>query len=410
MKILFVLGNVFPNDDANSNIIWSLVNVMRLQGNVCDVLGKKEENDTDLLRPGNLYYYELKELNNINCYYNLKKHFIKKLLFLFAHPKTLNFRYKMNLSNSFVNEKFEIECKKQIEKLCEKNKYDVVISVSMPIYTSLALAKAKIDAKKVEYRLDPFAFNILENTKSFMEKIEIEKTILKYIDCAFFTKLDYSDMLKCDALTEYHCKMSFLEFPAIKGHKTYECTLSKSIKNNGLSFAFIGYLYKDIRNPAYVLEFFSRLLIDIDFTLYFIGGGCEDILNNYKKIMGEHLIVIKKVSAENAYAVMESADFLINIGNTILNMVPSKIFDYFSTGSPIINFVKSRNCPTLDYMKLYKNSISVIDYEWEKNYINLKNFCGKNHEKISLNEIKEIFNNNTPEFVAEKMIKELSFN
>lgn len=406
MKILFVVGNVYPNDNANSNIVWSLVESMHSQGHQVDVLGKKELGAVSIKRP-ELYYYEIRELNNLNSEYSLLKNNLGKLLYLLKHPKERLFRKKMNMSTCYVEEQYKKICRKQIEILCERNQYEAVISVSMPIFTSVALAEAQIEAKKIEYRLDPYAFNQLERIIDFETKISIEEKILCNVNHAFFPIPDYFDMSHCDNLEKYLHKMSPLEFPNIVEHKIRETKLSKSIKENGLSFAFVGYLYEDIRNPVSVLDFFVRLRRDLNFKLYLIGGGCEELLKKYQNILEDSLVIVKRVSADESYAVINRADYLINIGNTVRNMVPSKIFDYFSSGRPIINFVKSMECPSLPYTNLYKNCISVQEDKWEEKYAELLEFCSARHDKLKIEEIKSIFEKNTPQSVANRIISEL---
>ena len=50
-----------------------------------------------------------------------------------------------------------------------------------------------------------------------------------------------------------------------------------------------------------------------------------------------------RVSHTVAIQYMSEADFLLNIGNSISSMVPSKIFEYISTGKPIISIYSNIN-------------------------------------------------------------------
>ena len=51
----------------------------------------------------------------------------------------------------------------------------------------------------------------------------------------------------------------------------------------------------------------------------------------------------------------------MNIGNKVLNQVPSKLFTYIATGKPIINLCTSRNCPTIPYLDKYPLSLNVFE-------------------------------------------------
>ena len=69
------------------------------------------------------------------------------------------------------------------------------------------------------------------------------------------------------------------------------------------------------------------------------------------------------VSAEQARAAMQKADVLINLGNAIDNQLPSKIFEYFSTGKPVIHIQKIPECPCLPYMERYGNALVLSEAE-----------------------------------------------
>lgn len=398
MKILFVVGNLYPRNDANSNIVRILSKEFTRLGHTVDILGKSEINTPPVNE--NIFYYSLPQLNNINSYFPQAKTPIHKALYLFSHKAEYNFWQKMRKTENFVENEFVICCKNRIEELYSQKKYDCIISVSMPIWTSIALSLADVCAIKVEYRLDPYAYNHLITNTSFDYKINIEAEILEQMNLAFLPILDYSDMINDVNIKDFTRKLFPIEFPNLIHHKTSPTPLSDSIISEPLSFAFIGYLYEDIRNPLYMLDFFVKLNQDINFKLYIIGGGCEEILKKYKQILGDNLQIIAHVNSTEAYAVMNSTSFLINLGNSIYNMVPSKIIDYISTGKPILNFTKIKNCPTLQYMVKYENSFSLLDYEWEQNYTKIKEFVQKNHKQIDYNEIELLYNQNTPSFVA----------
>lgn len=406
MKILFVVGNIFPDSNANTNIVYTLEKELLSQGHQIDILGKTDVNCVQ--DKTNRYYYGIETLNQINAELPKIKDKVRKMTYWILHPKELHFRYCMKKDPQHVYKKYVEVCKEKIEFLCKCNKYDCVIAVSMPYWTSEALAKAQVRCKKVQYKLDPYVFNQLESSISHEERIRKEWFVLKNVEVSFLPKLDYKDMMNCSRFSEYRNKMHSVEFPNLTEHFEKDESNYVVIDKSKLSFIFLGYLYPDIRNPKNMLDMFVRLMNDIDFTVYMIGGGCEDMLNTYKNVLKDRLQIIKRVPSTEAYKIMRQADFLINIGNTVLNMVPSKIIDYISTGNSIINFVKSEECPTILYVKRYGNGISILDAEWEKSYSEIVAFILNKHLNIDYIDIVHEFKECTPQYVASFIIDRIS--
>ena len=103
---------------------------------------------------------------------------------------------------------------------------------------------------------------------------------------------------------------------------------------------------------------------------------------------------------------MEESDILINIGNTIDNQVPSKIFDYISKRKPIINLYKISNCPSLKYLKKYPLALNLEEsdkaFAENKEKINcfLKDLDSLH--KISTEDILNIYQDCTPSYCANR--------
>lgn len=406
MRILFVVGNVYPMDNANSNIVKNLVGEMIKEGHQVTVLGKGElpEQQDGVISDGIEYcYYTLPLLNKINQIYSKLGRF-GKVIYLICNPRQFVFKWNMHHKKRFLTYQYKKSCKEKIELICEYSDVDVVIAVSMPIFTNLALAEADISAKKIAYKLDPYAFNELEAEWSFEEKLQIEKVILNNVDREYFPILDYRDMKEV-LPTRYHKKMVGLEFPNLFYH---EERANKSLyieeEKEKLTIAYVGFLYEDIRNPRMVLDFLNKLHKDIPIKTYLIGGGCRNIIEEYQRSMQDDLVIISRVSQEEAVFIMRQVDCLLNIGNSVRNMLPSKLFDYFSTGNKVLNFCKLKNCPSLHYMRKFSNGYSVWESNWEEAYEDIKQFLLQKSQKLEFEEVKKIFRENTPEYVSRKIM------
>ncbi len=118
----------------------------------------------------------------------------------------------------------------------------------------------------------------------------------------------------------------------------------------------------NIRNPKVFIDIFSK--IDSDkYHLYFAGS------TDYEKLLSEaaancnriHLLGI--IDHSMAEDMMKEADFLLNIGNSLSYMVPSKIFEYISYGKRIISTYRIDDDPCIPYLKKYPSSLLINEHE-----------------------------------------------
>ena len=104
---------------------------------------------------------------------------------------------------------------------------------------------------------------------------------------------------------------------------------------------------------------------------------------------------------------MEKADILLNISNTLDNQVPSKIFDYFSLGKPVLNVQKISDCPSREYFDRYPLSFTLTDrtpdVQGMKEFLlSAKGRC------VSYDTVSELFYDATLEYAADKCEKILA--
>ena len=88
-------------------------------------------------------------------------------------------------------------------------------------------------------------------------------------------------------------------------------------------------------------------------------------------------------------------NIVINLGNTVINQIPSKIFELISSGKPIINFYFSKDDPSLKYFakRPMCYSFNLSDYS-ETDVDKLMEFIKENDSKTlsfeqSIKDLKE---------------------
>lgn len=119
-----------------------------------------------------------------------------------------------------------------------------------------------------------------------------------------------------------------------------------------IRLVYAGGLDRTTRNPTYMLDLFGHLEQETAFELHMYSyGNCEPLIRErrYERFVEAH----GRVAPEEAVDAMLQADFLISHGNDSDSTTPSKIFDYMSTGRPIMHFYYRDDDPYLEYLERY---------------------------------------------------------
>ena len=135
--------------------------------------------------------------------------------------------------------------------------------------------------------------------------------------------------------------------------------------------------------------------------MHFLGPQQGVKITQWAEKYPDNIFVHPGVKNDIAVSTTYKADILLNIGNSISNMVPSKIFDYFATGKPIVNVQKIENSPDMEYFEKYPLQFTLKEYENRMDYENLYSFIKNNkNSSISFDKVKQIYETATPEYVA----------
>jgi len=105
-----------------------------------------------------------------------------------------------------------------------------------------------------------------------------------------------------------------------------------------------------------------KTLLGENLELHFLGpvDSCMDLFAPYNVLLNKRIFLHGKVSREMAVRAMQSADILVNIGNTNPFQEPSKIIEYASTGKPIINITSISEDSSALALEKYPAVINVL--------------------------------------------------
>lgn len=407
MKILFVVNCNYPYAGTGTNLLNNLLYAGALLDNIqtVDVLaGKDHFYDSDYIHVDNINVYrvgawtvlpkeDFRIIWKTNPLEVVKGVFIK---LLYKIERKLNKKgfIEKNASNAFYKALNHIDA----------SKYDVIVTMSGRYYVTTAVMQycKKHDKKFIFYQVDPCSSNSSLPCENIRARERLEQEIYENATAVITTPLIYSEQQKIMS-KEIMKKVTPMEFPLISEREDFP--VEKTEKNKPCCM-FLGSIYGGIRNPNYTISLFEPLLKDNMVELHFVGVREEELQEEFQKI---GITCHGKVELQKAFAMMQQADFLVNIGNSVLNQLPSKVLDYISTGKPIINICKSRKCPSITYMDKYPMSINIFEeYDLKGAQIELlREFITANFgKKVEYTEIEKIYYDCTPKYCA-KLLEDM---
>lgn len=290
--------------------------------------------------------------------------------------------------------------KKAIEALDRQYHFDAAVAVAAPYAGSFALAAADFGGKKASWQMDPYAAN---HSYSAPGAFEREKELLAALDAVFIAPAMTQYYALGAPLESYAAKAHVLDFPSLVSPPP-----APHVQREGgrLRCVFVGSLYPTLRTPHYALELFSALN-DPKLELVFVGGGWENypanLLEPYRKILGDRLIVTGPLPAARAAEEVAKADVLLSLGNGVDNQVPSKIFEYFAAGRPVLHLAKLENDPCRPYFDRWPLALTLLESEGTGPEVlaRLSAFLAeKGRSRLPFEEAARLFESNTPQAAA----------
>lgn len=220
-----------------------------------------------------------------------------------------------------------------------------------------------------------------------------------------FEALDFLMMAKSGAQTYSRSffervsgKIHYIDFPVFRDLRR-ECDRRVSFVDGKVNIVYAGTLDRAYRNPEYFLSVASRLGELGGIIVHVYGrNNCQDVLDRYLADYPSLVRCHGLVGPDVAIGAMLSSDVLLNISNT-KTMVPSKIFELFSTGKPIINVVANRDDPSLEYFERYPLTCNLYtDLNVADSCEKLKNFLRQiSGESADFSTVSSYFSDNTPD-------------
>ena len=412
MKILFTTGKLNKGFSPTSKIIFQIASQLAKQGHSCYISGfcadqaesTTVENGVTLLRwnsglitdRAQQAFDSYADSLGENARSDARKKFMFKNPLMFG---VLAYRYSPLYDPMKRAQLFG----KRVRKFVQKEKVDLVCAVYMPFYETMYTMHQVGDLVPVcLYQTDPWGLHRLpEFAKDEQLHIQQETDLFAKAKHIITTPALYKLYLEDERYAPFADKLTPLNFPNIKPATPSDATSVFDFDSSCTNILFCGLLDDEYRSPQTFLQTAGQL-IDKGHKLkiHFLGTSTSRSLQNFCAKYPQNVLHHQAVSFDRAFATMQQADFLLNLSNTLDNQVPSKIFDYFSLGKPVINVQKIENCPSREYFDRYPLSFTFEDFAPDGE--GLAQFVAQTKGKTeNFETIKQLFKDATIEYAAE---------
>ena len=409
MKILFAVGDFDKQLHATNKIVYNIAQQLSQKNCDCIFAGISLFDNACAEQDGKLKLVRINSSHPCDKAFLALENFVRqsglsreaaKKKFYFAHPlHTAALLYRYNISKKAL---YNVKSyTKQLWQLAKTEKPDILVVSYMPFAHAHALVtQYNWDIPVIAYQLDPWGLHCGNTTNDMKRTRTAEETAL-FDRCAKIvtTPVLYRQYSQHPDYQKYLDKMVTLNFPNVKPLPAFNAAdCAFDFDKDIVNLLFCGIIHDEYRNPQFLLDTLKSVRENgFDrFKVHFLGTNESETLRQF---MAQNNWVVHhgNVPLDNAFATMGQCDVLINIGNTFSNQVPSKIFDYFAFGKPILNVEKIADCPAGEYFKRYPLQFTINECHCSTGTdCMLSDFlCNAKNNRIAYNDIATLFSDCT---------------
>lgn len=410
--ILCIVDQYYPESSANTQCANIIMQKFINEGFSVDFMSIKYDHNLPTVSQNNnstIYKFEnykIKDLRECGKLFNAKEWrempwIFRKVKGLFNKLKSLTRLKTEWLYLDTVNYKDIFNMIKSQNK-----KYAYVVSFSTPFALHVIARQIKLHGLATEWFpvfLDPFVYNYCLNPKRINSRKRTANSVLNDSDGIFMVRGIMEENIKKGYNPKYHNKVDIIELPNLV--ELAQKTKNLSPRNKETTLTYAGGFYRDIRNPGKMLDILSKLPNYLKIRI--IGYSCEDIIEEKAKLFDGNFEFLGKLEYSKTIEYLNNSNILINLGNTITNQTPSKVFEYIALGKPILNFYFSEDDTSLFYFKKYPLALNINLNDYNSNPTeSIVEFCNNNKDKkLSFKEATEYLSESRSEVVVEKIYR-----
>ncbi len=408
MKVIFITDSYYPNPSPNAICVGKLLGELERRKIKTTIIALRTfSKDVKIIEDDNVCFVEPDRYYSTWYEINAKKD-CKKIRFMkhvFRLRGALYGLFWPLMSITHLN-----RYKKELNRVLSK--YDDEDIIVVGVYKSLeaALAGAQVkkffkQAKYILYTLDAVSSSNIPTifgSKSIAQKSinRWERILFDAYDSIYLMKAHretYSD----ERFRKYHKKMHFVDIPLLDTtNESFEIIREPETKH----LVFTGSMSKRTANPMFFLKLISAIK-DSNIILDFYGKIFDDeileAINNCPNAIYHGQLPYDKMKE-----IQSGAFALLNFGNFTPCGIPCKIFEYFSTGKPVISCFKIDDDASKPYMEKYPNALLIDERRpIDENAERLISFLNSKFT-YDRNEINRLYKDNTPAATVDMIISD----
>ena len=396
---IFLTNYYLPRPGATGVCIHQLAKEIKKHGNDCTVICYHDEQSEQIIDGVKIERIDIPfYLNTTKKQGYIRRWIHRVLTILQKGMHILKYPLKSNkLVSNYLN---------SLKVVIGRNVESVVIASYTPLESVIAAKKIKDiypNVKIVFYSTDSLSNErggdgfLSPKLREFFG-LRWEYKLFPFFDKILIMENHKNHYYYSGLFKNYISKMEIVNFPLIIKPSSVSSISKNVYRANGvINIVYAGTLYKVLRNPQYACDLFTQVLPYLKLQVIFVGGGdCDDILKKAELTSEGRIKGLGFKPYNIAISYIEQADVLLSIGNADSPMAPSKIYEYMSTGKPIIHIYTYEKDPCLDPLQKYTNAI-IIKNDDQTAVRRIINFL-RNSNKIEFEEIEQIFISSTPRY------------
>lgn len=401
MKLLIISDASLNPTDATPAFARAIARELAKSGHethLLELVASEEHAHADAcgVREHSLYCADEKELHAL-VRAAKGKGALSLALRLLARPKAALAAFRLV---ALGNGPAQAALQRETERLVKQYNVDAAVAFAAPHQAVFALKNARIPAAKYAVMFDPYSTLPLYAAPKYRKR---EARLYEEMRHVFITR-EMRAQLEKTPLARYISKMTELPFPAVV--RPVEAPRPDFLDAKYTNLVFVGNLYPKLRSPEFFLQIFSKLNSPA-LRFVMVGGGREQFPAGYferwGELLGERFLMTGGVPRDVAFAAMRHADFLVNIGNSAREQLPSKVFDYMCAGRPIINAEHCADDPARAYFAKYPECLTLSASEGvtPEALERAESFIAKSAERsVPFEQVEQAFFENTPKAAA----------
>ncbi|SHJ79140.1 Glycosyltransferase involved in cell wall bisynthesis [Clostridium amylolyticum] len=414
MKIVFLTSSYYPFFSAIGKCVYNLVNELKNENEIIVI------SNMTTINLSNEVYFEGQKIVRIRTSSMMSRDRIlaqntnNKIATLINKTRLYLLRIAGYLR--IIISKHTIEkplVKEYFDALLSVDNVDLIIPTCYPFEAVVAAQeyKDKINRKVqiIPFLFDKFADsptlhrNQLNKKAKYKYNLLLEEQMIKSS-----TKVLYVDswlQKMKEHFSQYDEKLIHVEHPLIIDHFSGIAITNEVANDDYIEITYTGVLDKAVRPVSTTLKIISKIIKKNNkfrFHFYVLGNGIDEV-NYYNKEYPDNIINHGQVESNLALSKIKQSDILLSIGNTDTTLIPSKIFEYMSSGKPIIHFYHSDDDRVISMLKDYEIGYCIDQNKeiMDSEISSLIEFCiSKKTHKKTFEEVQKIFYKANPNYIS----------